>query len=71
MWFTTLLNSIDIPRLSPASIIERSGDARAGLTPASRAPHWSRARCHSCATSHLQHAPTDSPSLHGGQPHLG
>jgi len=48
MW-CTLLNSMDIPRLSPASIIEHIGDARAGLTAANRPLHRSCARCRSCA----------------------
>ncbi len=70
MWFT-LLNIVDIPRLSPASIIQRIGDARAGLTVANRPLHRSRARYRPCATSHLQHAPADPPFLFGSQPHLG
>ncbi len=70
MWFT-LLNIMDIPRLSPSSIIQHRGDARACLTAASHGPHRPRARCRSCATSHLQHLPADSPPLFGGQPHLG
>ena len=70
MWFT-LLNIVDIPRLSPASIIQRIGGARAGLTVANRRLDRSRARYRPCASSHLQHAPADSPPLFGGQPHLG
>ncbi len=38
MWFT-LLNIVDIPRLSPGSITQHPGDTRACLTATSRGPH--------------------------------
>ena len=52
MWFI-LLNIVNIPRRSPASIIQHPGDARACLTAASRGPHRpqplaAHARRHTC-----------------------
>jgi hypothetical protein len=70
MW-RSLMNIVDNPRLSLASMVEPISDARTGLIPSSRAPRRPRGRCRACETSHLQHPPADSPSLLGGQPHLG
>lgn len=66
MWFT-LLNIVDVPLLSPATIVERIGGTRVALLSESRSSRLSR----SYVTSHLQHAPADSPFLLGSQPHLG